>query len=137
MTYPFIGTDVIIRLLTGDDPQKQASARALFEHIEQGILTVAAPDTVIADAVYLLSSKRIYGLPRAQVSGLLMPLVRLPHFRVRHRRAVLRALELYATVNLDYGDLFIAASMELAGSKVLYSYDTGFNRIAGITRQEP
>lgn len=38
--------------------------------------------------------------------------VQVPHFRVRHRRAVLYALELYATTNLDFGDVFIIASME-------------------------
>jgi len=53
MTKPFIDTDVIIRFLTGDDLQKQAAATTLFEQIEQGILTVVAPDTVIADAVYV------------------------------------------------------------------------------------
>ena len=50
MTQPFIDTDVIIRFLTGDDPDKQAAATALFEQVEQGLLTVQAPDTVIADA---------------------------------------------------------------------------------------
>ncbi len=51
MTQPFIDTDVIIRFLTGDDPEKQAAASSLFEQVEQGLLTIAAPDTVIADAV--------------------------------------------------------------------------------------
>ena len=58
MTQPFIDTDVIIRFLTGDDPEKQAAATRLFEQIEQGFLTVQAPDTVIADAVYVLASPR-------------------------------------------------------------------------------
>jgi hypothetical protein len=31
MTQPFIDTDVIIRFLTEDDPQKQAPTTALFE----------------------------------------------------------------------------------------------------------
>lgn len=62
MTYPYIDTDVIIRLLTGDDPQKQTAAKALFEQVERGTLTIAAPDTVIADAVFVLSSPRLYHL---------------------------------------------------------------------------
>ncbi len=140
MTIPFVDTDVIIRLLTGDDLDKQAAAKALFEQVEQGTLDVAAPVTVIADAVYVLSSRTLYHLPRAQVSALLTPLVRLPHFHVKNRRLVLRALALYATTNLDFGDLFIVASMQQAGSTIVYSYDRGFDRIVGslgITRQEP
>lgn len=137
MSLPFVDTDVIIRLLTGDDQMKQTAAKALFERVEQGAFTLAAPVTVIADAVYVLSSARLYHLPRTQVSALLSPLVRLPYFRVRNRRAVLRALDLYATTNLDFGDVFIAASMEQLGSQVLYSYDKGFGQLSGIQRQEP
>jgi predicted nucleic acid-binding protein len=134
---PFVDTDVLIRLLTGDDPAKQGAARTLFEQVEQGALTLAAPDTVIADAVYVLASPRLYHLPRAQVSALLSALVRMPNFHVQHRQGVLRALELYASTNLDFGDVFIVASMELAGTDALYSYDKGFDRISGVSRQEP
>ena len=137
MTIPFIDTDVIIRLLTKDDPKKQAAAAALFEQVEAGTLKVAAPVTVIADAVYVLSSPRLYNLSPSQVRKLLIPLVRLPGFRVRNRRTVLRALDLYASMNIDFGDAFIVASMERASSQVVYSYDTPFDRIKNITRQEP
>ncbi len=137
MSDPFVDTDVIIRLLTGDDPQKQAAAVVLFEQVERGQATVAAPDTVIADAVYVLASPRLYHLPRAQVSQLLATLVRLPNFRVSNRQAVLRALELYAATNLDFGDVFLVASMEQAGADVIYSYDKGFDKLQGITRHEP
>ena len=137
MSAPFVDTDVIIRLLTGDDPVKQEAAKALFQRIEEGKLTVAAPDTVIADAVFVLSSTKWYHLPRPQVSALLLPLVRLPHFRIRNRRALLRALQLYAITNLDFSDLFIAASMQQARSQTLYSYDRGFDRLPGISRKEP
>lgn len=50
----YVDTDVIIRLLTADDPTKAAEAGALFEAVEQGHVTLAAPDTVIADAVFVL-----------------------------------------------------------------------------------
>jgi len=137
MTQPFIDTDVIIRLLTRDDPTKHAAAKALFEEIEQGHLTVVAPDTVIADAVYVLSSRRLYHVARDEVRELLTSLVRLPHFQVQNRLSVLRALELYASTNLDFGDTLIVASMEQENSAILYSYDTDFDRIQGITRREP
>ena len=137
MSIPFIDTDVIIRLLTGDDLEKQARAAALFKEVERGILQIAAPVTVIADAVYVLSSRRLYNLPRAEVRQLLTALVRLPGFRIHKRRAVLRALDLYASMNSDFGDALIVASMERVSSQVIYSYDTDFDRIKGLTRREP
>lgn len=134
MTYPHVDTDVLIRFLTGDDPVKQAEAAILFRRVENGESTVAAPDTVIADAVYVLASRRLYGLPRAQVRALLSPLVRLPHFRVQNRRQVLRALDIYGSTNLDFGDAIIVAAMELSGSRLLYSYDADFDRIPTVDR---
>ncbi len=137
MSHPFIDTDVIIRLLTRDDLVKQEGAAALFEAVRAGKATVAAPDTVIADAVYVLSSPRLYNLPRSEVYELLSPLVRLPGFKLENRAAVLRALELYASTKVDFSDAVIVAAMEQADSQILYSYDTHFDRLRGITRVEP
>jgi predicted nucleic acid-binding protein len=134
MIQPFIVTDVIIRFLTGDDPAKQAAASALFEKVEQGLLTISAPDTVIADAVYVLSSSRLYHLARNEVQELLTALASLSHFQLQNRPAVLRALELYGSTKLDFGDTLILASMEQQHSHILYSYDTDFDRIDDITR---
>jgi predicted nucleic acid-binding protein len=138
MSQPHVDTDVIIRLLTGDDPEKQRRSRDLFEPVERGELAVTAPDTVIADAVFVLSSRSLYNLPRYQVAALLAPLVRLPWFRIRNRSPVLLALHFYGTTDgLDFGDAMVAASMRLAQEETLYSYDRDFDRLSGITRREP
>lgn len=112
MTQPFIDTDVIIRFLTGDDPDKQAAATALFEQVEQGFLTVQAPDTEIAGAVYVLSSPRLYHVARRDIQEMLAALDRLPQFHVQNRWSVLQALDLYASTKLDFGDALIIASMQ-------------------------
>ena len=138
MREPCVDTDIIIRLVTGDDPVKQVAAQSFFEQVERGALTISAPITVIADAVYVLSSPRLYHLSRPVIADALSHLVRLSHFHIRNRQVVLRALALYATTSLDFGDVCIVASMERSSSTVLYSYDHGFDRFTpAITRQEP
>jgi predicted nucleic acid-binding protein len=134
---PFVDTDVLIRFLTGDDPNKQAQAAAMFQRVEDGQLTIEAPVTVIADAVYVLASPRLYRLPRTQIQALLAPIVGLRSFKVASRRAVLRSLDLYAAGNLDFGDCFLVASMEQRRADVIYSYDTDFDRIPTISRRQP
>lgn len=137
MSDPFIDTDVIIRLLTGDDPRKQAEAAALFEQVAAGTLRIAAPDTVIADAVYVLASPRLYHVPRPQIEALLRPLVALPGFKVKNKRVVLLALRHYASSNIDFGDAMIVAGMQWAASTLLYSYDTDFDRFPNLSRRTP
>ena len=92
---------------------------------------------MIADAVLVLSSPRLYHLPRSQVRSLLTTLVRLPGFRVANRRVILRALDLFGRSNLGVGDAMIVASMEQAGETAVDSFDRHFDAIQGIVRLEP
>lgn len=137
MSDPHVDTDVIIRLVTGDDPVKQAQAAALFEAVEAGQLVLRAPVTVIADAIFVLCSKRLYNLPRPDAAAALTRLVRIPGFRVDRRRTAIAALDLFGTSRLDFGDCMLVASMQKEGSTILYSYDTDFDRFPSIHRQEP
>jgi predicted nucleic acid-binding protein len=50
---------------------------------------------------------------------------------------VLRALELYGGSASSFGDAVLLAAMEQARSTTLYSYDEGFDKVAGVTQLEP
>lgn len=133
----YVDTDVIIRLLTGDDLKKQKSAAALFEKVEQEQLILLAPDTVIADAIYVLSSPRWYKIKRPMIRDLLMPLLRLTNFKVDNKQTVISALDMYASSNLDFGDTMLAAAVLQTKSKTIYAYDHDYDKIPEITRKEP
>ncbi len=137
MTDPFIDTNILIRFLTGDDPVKHAAAKALFTQISDGVVSVSAPEAVIAEVLFVLRSPRLYRLPRTQVVAMLTPIVRMPHFQLRNRRSVLRALHLFASTRLHFGDALVVAAMEQEGATTVYSFDHDFDRIPAITRIEP
>ena len=67
MSDAFVDTDVLIRYITGDDAAKQRAAASLLRRVEAGTDTLRAPDTVIADAVFVLSSPKLYALPRTRI----------------------------------------------------------------------
>lgn len=133
----FVDTNIIIRLLTGDDLEQQQRAKRLFERIEHNEVQVTAPLTVIADAVYVLSSPKYYNVPRAEIVALLKPLLRLTGFRLRNRSVILQALEIYSRYNFDFTDAVIYAFMQQTKSKLVYSFDHDFDQLVGIQRQEP
>lgn len=140
MADAYVDTDVLIRLLTGDDPAKQDAAASLFERgerVERGERTLGAPDTVIGDAVYVLRSARLYHAARPDIAAMLTALVRLPHFQLTNRDAVLTALALYGRTALDFGDCMLIASMQREQNTTLYSYDQDFDNIPGVRRLEP
>jgi predicted nucleic acid-binding protein len=138
MDEAFVDVNVILRLVTGDDPQKQQASFELFQAVRERRLILHTPVTTIADAIYVLTAARHYHQSRADAAGMLTRLVRLSGLRVQNRRAVLRALDLFAaTPGLDFGDAMIAAVMEQRGLTALYSYDHDFDKLPGVARQEP
>jgi predicted nucleic acid-binding protein len=96
----FFDTDLLIRYITGDDPAKRASVRALLRQAAQGAIRLR-PDTVIADAVYVLASPKLYHIPRDKIRNWLSVLIRWPGLEVNNRLTVLKALALHANSNLD------------------------------------
>lgn len=137
MSIPHVDTDVIIRLVTGDDPAKRQAATRLFQHVENGELELAIPDIAIADAVYVLASRRLYGLPREDVAMALTTILRLSGIHVRNKRTMLEALDLYRSTNLDFGDCYIVASMRQSDTRIVYAYDRDFDRFPDVQRREP
>jgi predicted nucleic acid-binding protein len=133
----YIDADVIVRFLTGDDPKKQQRATQLFERVERGEVQITTPVTTVADVVYVLSSKRLYAVERPKIAAMLIALLRLPGFAMKQSESVLRALTLYGSSDLDFGDALIAASMLTDGVDALYSYDRDFDKLTGIQRLEP
>jgi len=137
VTDAVIDTDVIIRLVTGDDSAKQARGIALFRRVELGEVTLIAPDTVVADAVYVLSSPRNYGMERSAIRSALHSLIRLPGFVMAGKPLVLRALDIWVEINVDFGDAMIVAAAESAGIRNVFSFDRDFDRFRQVQRIEP
>lgn len=133
---PYVDTDVILRLITHDDLKKQEAAAKLFEEVEKGKLILFAPDTVIADAVYVLSSPRLYNFPRAEIRDVLVALLRFTNFKVDNKQAVMTALDLYANSKIDFGDTLLIALTLQTKKKEIYSYDRDFDKFSGIKRKE-
>ena len=134
---PFLDTNVILRYITQDDPEQARRAQRVFEQLERGDLSVTTTEGVVVEAVQVLSSKVLYNLPRAAVRTHLSNVLSVRGLVVPHKRAVLRALDVYASTNLDFVDALIVAHMERLKVSTVLSFDKGFDRIGGITRQEP
>jgi len=68
------------------------ATQARFDQVGAGERVVMMPETVIADAVVVRGSKRLYGIERERVAALLSHLVRLPGFPCpQPRRRLTRA----------------------------------------------
>jgi len=134
---PFLDTNIFIRHLANDDPQRSPACLALIHAIEEGRIEAWTSDMVIAEIVYVLSSKRTYNLDRETIRDLILPIINLPGIKVPNKRLYLRVFELYVTTPVDYVDAYHAALMESRKEGELYSYDLDFDRVPGLRRLEP
>lgn len=135
----FVDTNIFIRHLTNDNPVQSPACRALFERADRGEVELTTSEAVISEIVFVLASPRLYGVSRDQIRNLLYPILTLPGFKLQRRGIYLRALDIYAAVNLDFEDVFTIAHMEHQQITSLISYDQDFDRVqdVSITRIEP
>lgn len=137
MAILFLDTNIIIRYLTQDNPALGQRAYAFLQQVEQGSVEVTTTEVVIAEVVHVLASKVLYHTPRADIRSRLTAVINLKGLRLRYKGMYLRALDLYATTNLDFVDALTVAQMERQKIATVVSFDRDFDRIAMITRQEP
>jgi predicted nucleic acid-binding protein len=110
-----VDTNIVIRLLTGDDPRQAPRARTLFENS-----AVRLPKTVVLETEWVL--RRLYGFGRDQVAAALTALVALPNVRCEDEAAIVAALE-WAMSGLDFADALHLASARSANPFATFDAD--------------
>lgn len=133
----FLDTNVVIRYLTNDDPDKAERARRLLKQAEDGGLALVASESVVVEIVQVLASPRLYNLPRQQVANDVSVILGLKGLKVPSKQTCLRALDLWADSSVDFVDALTVAQMERQGLGAIASFDRDFDRFEGITQREP
>ena len=137
----YLDTNILVRYLTKDDPEKAARAFAFLQEVEQGVRTVAMTEAVFAEVIFVLSSKRLYHIPRAEIVKRLLPVVMLKGLRIgskpSEKQIYTNALHLYETTTLDMADVLTIVRMRHEGVQTVISFDTDFDQFSWIVRKEP
>ncbi len=115
-----VDTNIVVRLLTGDDPAQLERARRLFETD-----MIFLPKTVVLETEWVLRS--LYGLASRNIVHALSALVALPQVRCEDSAAILSALELVRQ-NLDFADALHLASS--SGAEKFATFDRSLVRRA-------
>ena len=122
-----LDTNVVVRLLIGDDPQQTPIAeKAFLDAIASG--GVYLPDVVLAEVAWVL---RGYDLERTTRYHLLERLVRTRGVVVDDIDAVIDALEQFR-LGGDLGDQLILARAASTGALPVLSFDRRFAASAGV-----
>ncbi len=139
MELVFLDTNIVIRYLTQDNPDKAEGSRALLKQVEAGELTLIESESIVVEIVQVLSSKVLYNQPRATVARHLSAILALTKLRLANKRTIARALDLWvnAPASVDFVDALSVAHMERQQIATIASFDRDFDRFAQISRYEP
>ncbi len=127
----FVDTNILVRHLTGDPPEQAARATKFLAEADELLLV----DLVVAEVVYVLES--FYEVPRERVADLVRAIIAFPAIVVLDSAMLLRALEVYETVRLDFAKAYLVAQAERSGVGVVASFDRAIDRVATLRRLEP
>lgn len=137
----FLDANILLRALTrsADPAVQRMNQRAgeLLRQAERGEVEVTTSDAVIAEVAFILTAKAHYQLPVADAAGRLAAILRLRGVKVREKRTVLRALELWAEhPQLGFVDALTASYAQQTGIQ-LATFDTDFDVFSDIARWQP
>jgi len=132
----FVDTNVFLRYLTNDDPDKAERAEKLFKKAVGGKVSLETSLLVVAELVWTLES--FYRVTRGDIAEKIGKILNTPNLYCDEGTKVLEALDLYADKNVDFIDAYHGVSLrEVDGVKVV-TYDwKHFKRMEWLSIVEP
>lgn len=137
----FLDANLFLRALTrSDQPDVQSTSRAaadLFRRADLGEVELITSDAVIAEVAFVLTARARYALAADDAAARIATLLRLRGVRLRDKRIILRALDIWAEhPGLGFVDALTAAYARQPGMR-LASFDSDFDQVSGIDRWSP
>ena len=130
MAKNLIDTNLIIRFLVNDDPQKVTRVEHLLKDKNNKNILL---DTVIAEIIWVLTS--YYSIEKEEVAEKIRALIHVDTIEC-NAFLINRALNIWEKNIISYIDAYLAAVAEL-GNMTLYTYDKRLGTIPTVTVKEP
>lgn len=131
-----IDTNLLVRYLTEDDPQKAKAVERLLDKAEKNEIRIVVPSIVIAELVWVLES--FYRMKASEIADLVEALLSTPGVETTEKSIIASALRLYRNKNKDLIDAWIAAFAKDKGINIIYTFDKKhFKGVEGIEAKIP
>ncbi len=131
----FVDTNVFLRFLLNDDPEKADACEMLFRRAINGEESLFTTEMVMAELVWVLES--YYELSKSDIREKLEKILNTKNLDCPNREIIINALSAYEEKNIDYIDAYNASILQMKGIDEVYSYDRHYDRINWIKRIEP
>ena len=131
----FIDTNVFLRLLTADHPQKSDACLRMFRNALEEQEPLFTSDLVIAEIIWVLEG--FYHLKKEEIVNRMEKILNTANLHCQNKKLLQECLILYLEKDIDFIDTYNAVLMKKEKIDVLHTYDKDFESIPWITSQEP
>lgn len=122
-------TNVVVRLLLGNDPHQTAMAIQQWQNALQDT-GIYLPIVVILETVWVLA--RAAKLDKARIAPDLRQLIEIEGVTLENETVVRHAIEHYASSSADFGDCLVRESAKQANALPVVTFDRRFSRNADV-----
>lgn len=126
-----LDTNVLVRLLVGDDAAQSARARELFDSNAGNDAALFVSDVVLAELAWVLRSR--YALPAEPIAAAVRALLGNATLGWQSRDAVVQALQLYEQGGeRDLADCLVVTLAAAHGCEATATFDRGMRALPGV-----
>ena len=116
-----IDTNLLVRYLTDDEPQKAKAVDALLNSAGKGEIKILIPSIVIAELVWVLES--FYKMTADDITGLVEAILNTPGVDTQDKSVIKASLKLYRSKKIDLIDAWIIEFAKFKGPNRIYTFD--------------
>ena len=125
-----IDTNVVLRLLTGDDAPQAAAVQRLLAPLDAEPESVLINDIVLVETLWTL--RRLYGFDRTGQAEVMGHLLSALTFRFEDREVLSLALKMFNEASADFSDCLIAAKNTRLGCESTATFDRSMASLPGV-----
>lgn len=123
-------TNVVVRLLVGDEPEQYEKVLAAIRQAELEEETIFLAGVVLCETAWVLTKS--YGVPRREIADALELLARDDRFTVERVSLVLTAVHRFAEGRGDFADYLIGEIARAEGARTTATFDRALRREPGF-----
>ncbi len=131
MNKVFVDTNLFLRYLTNDIPEKAVLLETLLKKAESGQIILVINSLVIAEIVWTLQS--FYKFSKKKIDETVSSIAASDLFEIAERDILLQTLEDFHTLNIDFIDAYIGNWMKNQNIHQICTLNQkDFHRMTGI-----
>jgi predicted nucleic acid-binding protein len=132
----FLDTNVFLRAILGDDPQKSADCLDLLDLVDNGKVRAVTSMLVVNEILWVLEG---LGVGREEIVERLHAISnsRVDLHPTSNGETTISALDIYSKAGVDFQDIINAFTALSVDTQVIISYDSHFDKIDSVRRMEP